>query len=428
MSYRKFKPNDIILNTMKTYPSCELFIADATVYYNNIPEQTGEFSTTANIPTLPGHISLYEYNVDRKETSTGRSIGTASLEDKAVIYPWISKDSAGASFNTVSDTAYSNDWAYGDILTSSYPLTASITREYMTTAGARATGINVDTGETFKTTPTYPHYYALRNRFDYLGIRSKHYRITGSAVGSSYAWIKDQQDINLISIPSIFWGSKIQPSTLSLKWYLTGTLIGELQDTKQNGELIQIGPVGSEGSGSVAGVAFYNEGFIALTGSWDLNSEKIGLTSDAAKDNPKWVYFAAGANDGITTSNADSTLKSASFSLSFKGTTGIQVMTMWAQAQRGQANYSNNPTFLEHGQTLLSLTSSKIYEENPDRIIKNTVSSSYSDYSSSFKRQVYIGRVAIYDESKNLMGIATLSNPVLKEEDEDLTFKIRLDI
>ena len=66
--------------------------------------------------------------------------------------------------------------------------------------------------------------------------------------------------------------------------------------------------------------------------------------------------------------------------------------------------------------------------ENSSREIANTVSSSYSDYSASFKRQVYVSRVAIYDDSKNLIGVATLSNPILKEEDQDLTFKIRLDI
>ena len=60
--------------------------------------------------------------------------------------------------------------------------------------------------------------------------------------------------------------------------------------------------------------------------------------------------------------------------------------------------------------------------------IVNFVSSSYPDFSSSYKRQVYISRVTIYDESMNLIGVATLSNPILKEEDQDISFKIRLDI
>ena len=61
-------------------------------------------------------------------------------------------------------------------------------------------------------------------------------------------------------------------------------------------------------------------------------------------------------------------------------------------------------------------------------LIKNTVSSSFSDYEAPFERQVYISRVAIYDENKNLIGVATVSNPILKKEDQDLTFKLKLDI
>ena len=66
--------------------------------------------------------------------------------------------------------------------------------------------------------------------------------------------------------------------------------------------------------------------------------------------------------------------------------------------------------------------------ENPEKLIANVVSSSFSSHSASFKRQVYISRVALYDDNKNLIGIATLSNPILKEEDQDYTFKLKLDM
>ena len=56
------------------------------------------------------------------------------------------------------------------------------------------------------------------------------------------------------------------------------------------------------------------------------------------------------------------------------------------------------------------------------------MTSSYQGFDNDFERQVYISRVAIYDDNKNLIGIATLSSPVLKKEDEDLTIKMKLDI
>jgi hypothetical protein len=91
-------------------------------------------------------------------------------------------------------------------------------------------------------------------------------------------------------------------------------------------------------------------------------------------------------------------------------------------------NFSNNPTYYTYNQDLIEVSSSQIYEENPTRTIKNIVSTEFQDYSAPFKREVYISRVAIYDENKNLIGIATLSDPIKKEEDKALTFKLKLDI
>ena len=41
---------------------------------------------------------------------------------------------------------------------------------------------------------------------------------------------------------------------------------------------------------------------------------------------------------------------------------------------------------------------------------------------------MYVSKIAVYDENKNLIGVASLASPVLKKEDQDLTFKIKLDI
>jgi hypothetical protein len=218
--------------------------------------------------------------------------------------------------------------------------------------------------------------------------------------------------------------ANIKPGSLSLKFYVTGTLVGELQDTKYNGELIQIGPEGSTGSGSVAGVAMYEEGFVLLTGSWDLSTETMNL-SGTTSQNPQWIYYAAGANDGF-----QSTDTSASFGFSFKGHTETQVLTMYAHARRGEVNFSNNPTFLDYedAQYKIYQTSSNVYQEKDTIKIKNTVSSSYAGFDAPFERQVYVSRVAIYDDDKKLVGVATLSNPILKKEAQDLSFKLKLDI
>lgn len=408
MPFRKFKKTDLIRNTLVTHPKVNFFIYDSKVYYNNRPDQDGKFNKVYSSEV--GSINLYEYNIDKVDGSND------------FIYPFIAKQSAGGSFKTTTSTAYSSDFVYGDTMSGSYPMTASISRELMTSPAARASEATPDGSRTFSTSPTHRHFYALKNRLNFLGTRSPHYLVS-SSLGN-----KETQTLNTIYIPSIAYGSRINPGSMSLKWFLTGSLQGELRDTKHNGELIQVGPEGSTGSGSVAGVVLYDEGIIILTGSWDLNSEQIGLTSGGAAARPKWIYYGAGAKDGVSRSTAAAGFSSASFDMSFEGHTETQVLTMFAHALRGEVNYSNNPTYIKHGQTTIRQSSSFIYEENPDRTIINTVSSSFQGYAAPFERQVYISRIALYDESKNLIGVATLSSPVRKEEDRDLTFKIKLDI
>ena len=397
MPFRKFGETDLIRNTIVTYPKVNFFIYDGKVYYNHRPDQNGQFDKVYSSEV--GSINLYEYNIDKVSGSND------------FIYPYITKQSAGASFKTVGQVSYSNEFVYGDRITGSYPMTASISREYMTNPSGKTNGA-----------PNHRHFYALKNRLNFLGQRSRHY-VVSSSLGN-----KNIQTINLISIPSIVYGSRINPGSVSLKWYLTGSLIGELRDEKQNGELIQVGPVGSTGSGSVAGVVLYDEGFLLLTGSWDLSLEQVGLTNGGSITEPQWIYYGAGAKDGVTQASAPPGYVSASFDMSFEGHTETQVLTMFAHAGRGQANFSNNPTYITHGQTKLSVSSSAVFQENAERTIKNTVSSSFEGYEAPFKRQVYISRIGVYDENKNLIGVATLSSPVLKEETQDISFKIKLDI
>ena len=432
MSFRKFGHNDVIYNTMKAHPRNEFFIYDMKVYYNNRPRQHGAFNpdiysalTPSGDPvTDPGYVSLYEYNIDKK------------AGENPYIYAFITKDSARASFKTagpISETTYDTEFNYGDILTASYPQYASITRDFAPRFATESIPGVYDWDAKM--------FYSLNNLFNLYGTLSPHYMVS-----SSYG-DKTKQKINLISIPSIFYGKKINPGSLSLRWYYTGSLLAELQDPHQNGELVQVGPPGSEGSGSVAGVVLYNEGFLVLTGAWALSSDTIGLQNRTTASGPawaptnglvepSWLYFAAGAQDSLNKGTTvippvrycSTSITNASFGLTFEGTTKTQVLTMYAHAKRGEANYSNNPSFLKYGQEQLSFTSSHVYEENSNRLIANTVSSSYNGYTASFERQVYISKIAIYDDNKDLIGVATLANPVLKKEAEDIAIKIKLDI
>ena len=89
MSYKKFNSNDVVVNTMRTHPKSEFLIYDGRVYYNDTPQMSGSFTdNTLGVP--PGHISLYENNIDRVTGSNNLS------------FPFILKSSAGANLKTVS--------------------------------------------------------------------------------------------------------------------------------------------------------------------------------------------------------------------------------------------------------------------------------------------------------------------------------------
>jgi hypothetical protein len=387
--YYEFSQDQIIRNTLKTHPETNFFIYGGVIYYNDHSINQGVLSGESINHVPEGYVSLYEYNVDRPSGG--------------LIYPFLTKDGSLTSFKTVTTTDFNADFQYGDVITGSYPLSASITRNYFSSS-----------------TQDRKELDALKNTMNFYRINSEHY-----AYSSTFddGWNKDVQNTNLISIPSIFFGSQIKKGSVELNFYVSGTLIGTLKDEKRNGELVQTGPIGSNGSGSVAGVALYNEGFLMLTGSWDLDDDHTENYNAAGAVSPAWIYYGVGAQDGISIPSQES-----AWALDFRGTTKTQVVTMLANAPRGAINHSNNVTFATSSASKTAMTGSRHYIEPKNIPIKNIVSASYTDESAPFKKETYISKVGIYDKDKNLIAIAKLATPVKKTEQRDLTFKLKLDI
>ena len=390
MPYYKFGPDDLIYNTIRVYPRENFFIYQNAIYYNNNPEQTATrgATTVTNVPV--GYTSLYELNIDRPVSE--------------FIQPFVTKDGSLTSFKTVTKSEFNTDFKYGDTLTGSYPLSASISRNYYTSGQAR------------------DRIEALRTSFDHYKPISRHYAYT-SSLGD-----KSTQDINLISIPSIFYGDSIKKRTVELNFYVTGTLTARLRDIYGNGELIQVSGTAnnigaSHGSGSVAGVVFYNEGFVALTGSWALGAHTENYIGSSV--NPKWIYFGVGAE----TASLGYNNPNSSFELKFSGSSTIPRLTMFAHAERGALNFSHNPTYVQSSSANIPAQSNRFgYKQSEKKQPKNTVSGAYSDYNAEFQKQTYISKIGIYDDQMNLIGIAKLATPVKKTEERDLTFKLKLDI
>ena len=437
----KFKDTDKIINLVKTNPRVSFFFYSGSAYYNNKYNVSGAFSSSI-LGAPDGYISLYEQDIDRTGSvnfslgnfasyidiqnggpesaprdpfgyAVNQGISPAKFYNSQAtqtvqefgLNPHTTtfkvKDGTRVNFKTVSKNEFNLE-QYGDTLFRNYPLTASIQKHYYSSGSLKVSSSYGNSST--ESTGSISFLYALKNTLNYYSKISLNYQVSSSArnLTASFNLTDDplnavgSLDVGLLTIPSIFYGDSIEKGSVNLKFYITGTLIGELEDTRRNGDLMQVGPPGSTGSGSVAGVALYNEGFVLLTGSWDLsdgtNTDDFGTNNNF----PTWVNFAQ------TISASAPAAPSSSFSLDFTGSHKIPTMTLFAHAQKGALNHSNNPTYPSKNTQILLSSGSIGYIQNPEAIIKNVVSSSYPDPTGSFVKTTYISKIGIYDKNKKL--------------------------
>jgi hypothetical protein len=366
MSYKKFEKNDLFFNTIRAKPQYQFKIWGGGAVVNS---------------------------------GDGAAVFAPMLSPN--YYPFLPKGSSLDSFRTISTGQFSQA-EYGSVLTGTYPLSSSIqVEQFYAQSGFISEKRRV---------------YALKNTLNSYLHHSQHYSFN-SSLGN-----KGEQTLNLISIPSVYYGSGIEKGSVELTYHVSGTLIAKLQDIKKNGELIQT--TGTLGLNNVAGVVLYNEGFVVLTGSWKLDDvfqETLTYNPSPAADYARWVNWGAGLISAATISS--------SFDLNFRGTNDINTVTMLAHADKGELNHSNNLTYMKSVATSsLPLTSSIAYVEYKYGEIKNTSYYPYENFTGSLQKQTFISKIGIYDENKNLIGIAKLATPIKKTENRDFTFKLKVDI
>lgn len=439
MSLYEFTKDNLLINVIKAYPKHEFFVYDSKIYYQNQNAISGAFvNNLYGIPT--GFINIFNYNVDRAATSTGRIIGNplstfAQPQDTGLIYPYLYKKNNNVTFKTISEKDYKN-LLYGALMTGTYQVSSSIQRSIhynferagittqnnsvLNNAVTGPRGTSPTPPETMINSITGSKIEIMKNIFNYYRIMSPIFNFDSSSISYLGVTNKTTENINLIQIPSLFYGSEIKKGSVELNYYLTGTLVATAKDVKQNGELIQTYALHTTASDIVVGGVMYKHGFIFLINSSSLNNTMVFSGSST---NPSWLYFGLGTNDGTPTGFD----LSGSYKITFKGTSKIPTMTMLADAPKGELNWSNNPTFTTYDTKKRYLTGSYYFAEQ-DRTIKNVVSSSIADYSGSFKKTTYINHVNIYDEEEKLIAIAKTSKPIKKTEDTDFTFKLKLDM
>ena len=264
MSKFVFKPNDVFTNRIKTHPQCDFFVYGGVVYINNMTHVSGA-GVNANYTSVPkGYISLYEMNINRSSgmiypwiyATNKMTFRNLMKQPNLKTYSWPSSGSWGAETYGYPTNATQ--------ITSSYPLSASISRK-LTTLEV----IDVDP-KVIKTdyrvqVPSDPMNEPLRtvrllNRTGsaLANIARKYTRLskhfvftpTGSHRSQLYANQGGQgsnsdflqrdltrSPINMLFIPSIFYGSTIKKGSVSLKYYISGAETAVVSDERKNGEV-----------------------------------------------------------------------------------------------------------------------------------------------------------------------------------------------
>ena len=411
MSKKIFSQNDIFFSRLKVHPERTFFIYNSEVYIDKQPHIDGASNAHAkNYKNVPGgFISLYELNVNRTSND--------------LIKPFLLKEGSRYDLrNNLSRLKLNrpdgNIDLNTDVIQGKYPLSASITRMLLE-PGIIKTTKGIVNGNT--------RIFALNN----LGVKkyshySKRFVLPEESLGAK---------MNIVDIPSIFYGSSIKKGTLELKYYITGTLLASAIDERRNGELVSNYGVTSV---SIVCLVYYDEGIIAFpsastagdnfTQSYFTSPEldvgnSISYDGNTSVEAASWLHFGAGANDGIT---HHTSMASASFSINFLGTSYKNTLTLMCHADKGELNFSNNPTYIASGSVAFKTSSFTYYET--ERKIKNIASSSYHGHNADFKKVTYLSKIGIYDENDNLIMTAEMARPYKKEEEKDLTFKLKYDL
>jgi|7_EtaG_2_1085326.scaffolds.fasta_scaffold09934_4 hypothetical protein len=442
MPYYKFKHNDVYVNTLKTYPAVKFLIYSGSAYYNNASNMSGAFTDPVRL-TDAGNISLYELNVDRDYVpGSQRLIGPSGPDgtttpDKGLIYGFVTKNGSRIGFRSTTKAAF-NKMNYGDVMFSNYPLTSSISKELYFSSTKRVNAAPVP-GKGYVS-----HLRALKNTIDNKSYIDPNFTYAGSSsVRGQWTRDLDNVEVGLVGIPTIFYGSQIKPGSIDLKYYYTGSLIARAQDTNRDGvlyETYRTGPaLTSHTRSAPIGLALYGQGFLILTASYNLGyaSNQDAYYRDSADklvtDNAKWTYFAqpVSGHGADWMAGIDRTIvwaPNSAFTMEMSGTNTTQTLTMFATAPKAELNQSSNPTFRSYTSISSSTVGAKTYMESRQVLIKNVVSSSYNDPTGSFEKTTYISKVGIYDDERNLIGIAKLATPVRKTVSRDFTIKIKTDI
>ena len=129
--------------------------------------------------------------------------------------------------------------------------------------------------------------------------------------------------------------------------------------------------------------------------------------STVGNPNAKFIpdFFVSASIDDIVDHLSSCRFSSGSLTaMTFQNVTNINSTLVFCRATADEFNYSSNPTFTDTDGNIVVID-----DATTDRTFS------------------YVTSVGLYDANDNLLAVAKMSRPIEKNDEKDLTFRIRLD-
>lgn len=388
--YFKFNETDVFRNVIVTYPKFECVYKYSNSTFKFLVNNPIRENSMANV-SVDG-INVHEKNIDRVSN---------------LIYPFIPKTDSDTYISGISSGSFQSSYIFGDILVGTYNVKKTIAKDYITSAA-------------------HPMVDSFRNAWKKYRPLNADFDFDNFPIPCSYHILPRELFGSGIKKGSVQAGFSIDDAAGTDR---TGYSVA--QDLNKDGVLRVTSDSLTVSSlvGQKVGYVLYDEGVILTFSASILVQDGGSVYIPQLTSAPVWYSGSSVKDYNWSIFGDDNACESTRCCfLTFRGIKKINNLTMMCNAPSGKLNISNNPTFIEIDQNLfLTQSSYSTFVENTNLRIQNIVSSSYNTIE-NFEKETYISEVYIYDEHKQIIGIAKLANPLRKREGDQYTVKISYDI
>tara|TARA_Y100000310_G_scaffold342403_1_gene445535 strand:- start:1134 stop:2399 length:1266 start_codon:yes stop_codon:yes gene_type:complete len=152
----------------------------------------------------------------------------------------------------------------------------------------------------------------------------------------------------------------------------------------------------------------------AYIGSWQQGGENVacatyGVRSVAGNPNATFIpdLMTSASIDDIVDHLASARFQSGTLTaITFQNVTNINSTLMFCRATADEFNYSSNPSYIDANSRIV------VIDEGQEETQRSFT---------------FVTSVGLYDANDNLLAVAKLSRPVEKNDEKDITFRVRLD-